>query len=76
MDFQFLKDWANQNQGFLAIILFLATLIIGLITGFFKWTINKFLKPTNNKTFIQKGGKHSENIQGENITLNKYGDDK
>jgi len=29
-----------------------------------------------NKTFIQKSGKNSHNIQGENITINKYDNDK
>jgi hypothetical protein len=93
MDIQILKNWANQNQGFLAIILFLVSLFIGWISGFFKWFIRKFNKKNpyisaagdikagedisvGNKTFIQKGGKNSKNIQGENITVNKYGNDK
>jgi len=93
MEIQIIKDWANQNQGFLAIILFLASLFVGWITGFFKWFFGKFdtKKPfisagrdikaggdisVGNKTFIQKGGKNSKNIQGENITVNKYGNDK
>lgn len=88
-----LKDWANQNQGFLAIILFLLTVVIGWISGFFKWILGKFKSNTpfisaggdikaggdihaGNKTFIQKSGKNSKNIQGENITLNKHDDDK
>ena len=75
----------------LAIILFLATLIIGWVSGFFKWIFKKDKTPfisaggdikaggnitVGNKTFIQKSGKNSENIQGENITTNKYGGDK
>lgn len=88
-----LKDWANQNQGFLAIVLFSASLFIGWISGFFKWLFGKFDRKNpyisagggikaggdisvGNKTFIQKGGKNSKNIQGENITVNKYGNDK
>ena len=93
MEIQIIKDWANQNQGLLAIILFLASLITGWFSGFFKWLFGKFKSNTpfisaggdikaggdisvGNKTFIQKSGKNSKNIQGENITLNKYGDDK
>lgn len=93
MDINLIKDWANQNQGLLAIILFLLSLIIGWVSGFFKWIFSKFKNKTpfisasgyirsggdisvGNKTFIQKNGKNSKNIQGENITLNKYGDDK
>lgn len=88
-----LKDWANQNQGFLAILLFLISLLIGWISGFFKWFFGKFdmknpyistggdIKAggdisVGNKTFIQRGGKNSKNIQGENVTINKYGNDK
>ena len=93
MDIITIKDWANQNQGFLAIILFLISLFIGWVTGFFKWLFEKFHRNTpyisagrdikaggnisaGNKTFIQKSGKNSKNIQGENITVNKYGDDQ
>lgn len=93
MDINTLKDWANQNQGFLTIILFLVSLFIGWVSGFLKWFFKKFDKKTpfisaggnikaggdisvGNKTFIQKSGKNSKNIQGENITLEKYGDDK
>ena len=93
MDTEIIKNWANQNQGLLAIILFLLSLIIGWVSGFFKWIFSKFKRKTpyinaggdiraggdisvGNKTFIQKSGKSSKNIQGENITVNKYGDDK
>ena len=88
---QAITDWANQNQGLLAIILFLATVIIGWVSGFFKWIFNRGKTPfisagrdikaggnitVGNKTFIQKSGNGSENVQGENITVNKYGGDK
>ena len=93
MEIELIKNWANQNQGFLAIILFLISLFVGWISGFFKWLFGKFGKKNpyisagrdikagsdifvGNKTFIQKSGKNSENIQGENITVNKYGNDK
>ena len=93
MGFQTIKDWANQNQGFLAIILFLISLFIGWISGLFKWLFEKINKrhpfinaggdikaggdiTVGNKTFIQKSGKNSKNIQGENIIVNKYGSDK
>mgnify|MGYP003395974711 CR=1 FL=1 len=85
MDIQAITNWANQNQGLLAIILFLATVTIGWVSGFFKWIFNKDKTPfisaggditVGNKTFIQKSGENSENIQGENITTNKYGGDK
>jgi len=83
---EILKDWANKNQGFLAIILFLLSLFIAWISGFLKWLFGKFDKKTpyiisgrgikaggnisvGNKTFIQKSGKNSTNVQGENITL-------
>jgi hypothetical protein len=88
-----LTNWANQNQGVLAIVLFLLTLIISWASGLFKWIFSKFKKniPTistdgdiiadrdilvGNKTFIQKSGKDSINIQGENITLNNHANDK
>lgn len=91
--FNQITDWTNQNQGLLTIILFLASLVIGWVSGFFKWILNKFKNDApfikaggniknggditvGNKTFIQKSGKNSKNIQGENITLNKYDDDK
>ncbi|KKQ37749.1 MAG: hypothetical protein US54_C0026G0008 [Candidatus Roizmanbacteria bacterium GW2011_GWA2_37_7] len=76
------KYWSNENQGFLAVILFLITTIIVKVTGLFKYLINLFTpgKPTstvdNSHTFIQKSGKCSKNIQGKNITLNKYKNDK
>jgi len=35
MDIQAITNWANQNQGLLAIILFLVSLIIGWVSGFF-----------------------------------------
>lgn len=93
MEIEVIKDWANQNQGVLSILLFLASLVIGWMSGFFKWLVGKFSKNADlisagrdikaggdvsagNKKFIQKGGKNSKNIQGENITLNKHGDDK
>jgi hypothetical protein len=88
MDIKEITNWANQNQGLLAIILFLVSLMIGWISGFFKWVLGKFKKDNvpyikaggdiliGNKTFIQKSGDNSQNIQGENINLNKYGDDK
>jgi len=85
MDIRTITNWANQNQGLLAIILFLATVIIGWVSGFFKWIFNKDKIPlmsaggnvtVRHKTFIQKSGKNSENIQGENITINKYGGNK
>ena len=93
MELEAIKNWANQYQGFLAIILFLISLFIGWISGFFKWLFGKFDRKTpyinaggdikaggdisvGNKTFIQKSGKNSKNIQGENITVNKYGNDK
>lgn len=91
--FNQVANWANQNQGFLAIILFLVSLLIGWVSGFFKWLFGKLDKKNpyisaggdikaggnisvGNKTFIQRGGKNSKNIQGENITVNKYGNDK
>ncbi len=87
-----ITNWANQNQGLLAIILFLLSLVIGWVSGFFKWILSKFRNNTpfikaggnikaggditvGNKRFIQKSGKNSKNIQGENITLNKYDDE-
>ncbi|HPN55209.1 MAG TPA: hypothetical protein PLB52_04825 [Candidatus Moranbacteria bacterium] len=92
MEIQIIKDWANQNQGFLAIILFLVSLFIGWISGFFKWLFkldkkNPYISAggdikaggdisVGNKTFIQKSGKNSKNIQGEDITVNNYGNDK
>lgn len=91
--FNKITDWANQNQGLLAIILFLTSLVIGWMSGFFKWILSKFKNSTpfikagrnikaggditvGNKTFIQKSGKNSKNIQGENIILNKHDDDE
>ncbi len=53
MEIQIIKDWANQNQGLLAIILFLASLIVGWISGLFKWFFGKF---KSNTPFISAGG--------------------
>ncbi|MFA5828422.1 MAG: hypothetical protein WC841_03660 [Candidatus Shapirobacteria bacterium] len=86
-------DWLNNNQGLVAVILFLMTLVIAWISGLFKWLFgrndrkNPYISvggdiktggniSVGNKTFNQKGGKNSKNIQGENITVNKYGKDK
>ncbi len=91
--FDQISSWANQNQGLLTIILFLASLVIAWISGLFKWIFNKLKNNTPfisaggdikagsdisvvNRTFIQKGGKNSKNIQGENITLNEHDYDK
>lgn len=91
--FSQISNWANQNQGLLAVILFIASLVIAWISGLLKWIFNKLKNRTpfisaggdikaggdisvGNKTFIQKGGKNSKNIQGENITLKEYDNDK
>lgn len=93
MDIQTFKEWANQNQGLLAIYIFLATLMISLVSWFLKFIFSKFKKEkpfisaggnitagrdihVGNTKFIQKSGSKSTNIQGENINLNKYGDNK
>lgn len=93
MDLNNIKTWANNNEGYLSILLFLVALIIAWISGILKWIFGKFKKNTpfisaggdikargdisvGNKTFIQKSGSNSKNIQGENITLNKYDNDK
>lgn len=91
MDFQTtIKHWenlANQNQGVIAIILFLVAMVFSWIFGFFKWIFNKFKKnntssknvkvgtKTKHKTFNQKSGNNSHNIQGENININNYNND-
>lgn len=83
MDFSSIIDWANANQGVVAIIIFLA--------GGISWFFSKDKIPSikaggditaggdisvGNKTFNQRSGKSSENIQGENITVNKYNGNK
>jgi hypothetical protein len=92
---QTITDWANQNQGLLAILIFLATIIVAWFSGFLKWIFHKFFHKqpvpfisaggdikaggnitVGNRTFVQKTGKGSENVQGENITVNKYGGNK
>lgn len=88
MVIELIKYWANNNQGFLAIIIFIATLAIGWFFGLFKWVFSKLFKNNNpiisaggntkvvrdivvgNKKFIQKGGKNSQNIQGDKIAIN------
>lgn len=72
MEIQIIKDWANQNQGFLAIILFLLALLIGWITGFFKWFFGKFNKKTPMiMKSNQKSGDDSTNFQaGRDINVN------
>ena len=68
MDINTVKEWANQNQGFLTIILFFLTLVIGWISGFFKWVLGKF---KNNTPFISAGGdiKAGRDISVGNKTL-------
>lgn len=53
MDLNNIKTWANNNEGLLSIILFLVTLIIGWISGFFRWILGKF---KSNTPFISAGG--------------------
>lgn len=86
-----LKDWVNNNQGILSIILFLASGIIAWLFGALKWILGRSNKKTTprkiiggnklsvggdiifgNKTFTQKSGKNSTNIQGKNIKINNY----
>lgn len=67
MDLKTFIDWANENQGLLAIIIFIISLVIGLIGWIFNKSKNN---PVIKKKFIQKGGKKSKNIQAENINLN------
>jgi len=55
MDFSKIPEWANKNQGLLAILIFLATLIIGWVSGFFKWIYNKFFK--NNQPNLLSAGR-------------------
>lgn len=86
-------DWLNNNQGLLAVIIFLITLAVAWISGIFRWLFGKNDRKNpdisaggdikarggisvGNKTFNQRGGKNSKNIQGENITINKYDHDK
>lgn len=67
-----IKDLANENQGFLAIILFLVSLVIGWISGLFKWI---FGKSNRNGIFIQKTDNNQNgefNIVGNNNVFNIY----
>ena len=53
--------WANNNQGFLAVLLFVLGGLGALI-----------FKNKTPKKFIQKGGKNSKNYQAENLTMNNH----
>ncbi|OGZ74114.1 MAG: hypothetical protein A2908_03455 [Candidatus Staskawiczbacteria bacterium RIFCSPLOWO2_01_FULL_38_12b] len=70
MIFKFI-NWANNNQGFVAILLFLFSTAVG-ISGFF---IRRFiLRDRFGKSLIQKqkGGDNSTNIQaGRDINVPK-----
>ncbi len=88
MDFETIKNWANQNQGLLTIILF----VLGGGATFLKWVFDKYRSSppivgmhkekkdinvaSRNKTFVQSSGENSTNIQGENIIFHKYEDGK
>lgn len=66
-----LINWANNNQGVVAILLFIFTIIVGIL-GYF---IRRFiLRDRSGKTLIQKqkGGDNSTNIQaGRDINIPK-----
>ncbi len=53
--------WANNNEGVLAVILFIFSVIVTL-----------FIKDKVTKKFTQKGGKNSKNYQAENLTINNH----
>jgi hypothetical protein len=54
MALESIKIWANNNQGFLTLIIFLVSLIIGWFSGLFKWIFNKLFK--KNSPIISAGG--------------------
>lgn len=66
-----LINWANNNQGVVAILLFIFTITVGIL-GYF---IRRFiLRDRSGKTLIQKqkGGDNSTNIQaGRDINIPK-----
>jgi len=66
-----LINWANNNQGFVAILLFIFAVAIGIL-GYF---IRRFiLRDRSGKTLTQKqkGGDNSTNIQaGRDINVPK-----
>jgi len=51
--------WANNNQGVIAIAIFILGIIGSLL-----------FKSRTTKKFVQKGGKNSKNYQAENLTIN------
>ena len=61
-----ITSWANQNQGLLDIILFLAV-IIGWISGFLKWIFNK-----GKTLFIAKKENKMEN-EDTKMNITSYG---
>lgn len=77
INFDMIKLWANDNQGFLSILFFLIALVITIFSGFFKWFLRLIKKNcykviSGDKRFILKSGKSCQNIQGESITVNQY----
>ena len=66
-----LINWANNNQGVVAILLFIFAVVVGIL-GYF---IRRFiLRDRSGKTLIQKqkGGDNSTNIQaGRDINVPK-----
>lgn len=70
-DYQTIISWTNDNQGPVAILIFIGTTIL-IVIGFF---IKRFLFGNrSDKTLIQKqkGGDNSKNIQaGRDINIPK-----
>lgn len=77
---QKLIDLVNNNQGVVAVGIFALTVLLGWLSGFFRWVWLLIFgrKDSATKVFNQSGGNHSHNYQGENITISpaKEIDDK
>ncbi len=61
-------DWLNNNQGVVAVVIFVVTIILGWISGLFKWLIG-LLKPKRAEMNVSSNGDMSisgDVIQGEN----------
>ena len=64
-----LIKWANENEGFLSIILFFATILLGWLSGLF----NSLIKKPNLKIrFIDKVSFYSSYLTGETHEVEGY----
>jgi hypothetical protein len=79
MDWQSVIKWTNNNSGFLSLIIFIATLLFGWLSGFFASIIKKpklkvrFINKASFYCFFETGNQYFHPTLKENFDLHQTG---